>query len=213
MQQQPINSGNNPGFLSSLIQKIWPQGTAAKKSEPVFKYIRKYIGPKKQVNAGVGMPRYAGFGMRMLASLIDSTLSVIILLPLFGIFHQIYGFDETQRLLATGMLEPENMSREQVVDFVTRQAISFTFQNVLIAIAVIFFWIYKSATPGKMLLKMEIVDVKTGGHPSRRQLIIRYLGYFLAVLPLGLGFVWIHYDKKKQGWHDKLAGTMVVYKQ
>ncbi|MBT7879149.1 MAG: hypothetical protein HN738_13805, partial [Gammaproteobacteria bacterium] len=27
---------------------------------------------------------------------------------------------------------------------------------------------------------------------------------------LGLGFIWIALDKRKQGWHDKLAGTVVI---
>jgi len=36
------------------------------------------------------------------------------------------------------------------------------------------------------------------------------VGYFIAFLPVGLGFFWIIWDKRKQGWHDKIAGTVVV---
>jgi len=28
--------------------------------------------------------------------------------------------------------------------------------------------------------------------------------------PFFLGIFWVAFDKKKQGWHDKLAGTVVV---
>jgi len=42
------------------------------------------------------------------------------------------------------------------------------------------------------------------------QWLIRYVGYFVAVLPLGLGILWVAWDKKKQGWHDKMAKTLVV---
>ena len=156
-------------------------------------------------------PKYAGFGMRMLASVIDSLLSIVILLPFVTIFNKIYNSGEMQRLLDAGTLKMENVSPEQLAEFITRQITAFTFQNILIAIVVLIFWIYRSATPGKMILKMKIVDAKTGGHLSRGQLIVRYLGYFIALLPLTLGFIWIHYDKKKQGWHDKIAGTVVVY--
>lgn len=78
------------------------------------------------------------------------------------------------------------------------------------ALAVILFWMYKSATPGKMAFKMKVVDAKTGGKPSVGQLVGRYFGYFLAALPLFIGIVWVCIDKRKQGWHDKLAGTLVI---
>ncbi len=45
----------------------------------------------------------------------------------------------------------------------------------------------------------------------KKQLIGRYFAYVLSTLPLGLGFLWIAFDPKKQGWHDKLAGTAVIY--
>ncbi len=39
---------------------------------------------------------------------------------------------------------------------------------------------------------------------------VKYLGYYLSAIPLLLGFVWVAFDKRKQGFHDKLAGTFVV---
>ena len=80
------------------------------------------------------------------------------------------------------------------------------------AIAIILFWIYRAATPGKMAISAKIVDVQTGGQPSTGQLVGRYFAYFISALPLGLGIFWVAFDKKKQGWHDKLAGTVVVRK-
>ena len=62
----------------------------------------------------------------------------------------------------------------------------------------------------KMLTKLTIVDAKTGKKPSKKQFILRYLGYFLSSFVFCLGFIWIAFDKKKQGWHDKIAGTVVV---
>jgi len=81
---------------------------------------------------------------------------------------------------------------------------------VLPAIAIIAFWVYKSATPGKIAIRATIVDAKTGLQPSNGQLIGRYFAYYISTLPLCLGFLWIAWDPKKQGWHDKLAGTVVV---
>ena len=78
------------------------------------------------------------------------------------------------------------------------------------ALVVILFWVYRSATPGKMIFRMKIIDDKTGGKPTTKQWIIRYFGYFVCTLSLGLGFVWINFSKKCQGWHDMMAGTVVV---
>jgi len=78
------------------------------------------------------------------------------------------------------------------------------------AIAVIVFWMNKQATPGKMALSVRIVDVTTGGPPSAGQCIGRYLAYYVSTIPLALGLIWVAFDNRKQGWHDKLAGTVVI---
>ena len=52
------------------------------------------------------------------------------------------------------------------------------------AIAVIIFWMYRQATPGKMVINAKIVDAKTGGKPSTGQLIGRYLAYYVSTIPL-----------------------------
>lgn len=69
---------------------------------------------------------------------------------------------------------------------------------------------YRQATPGKMAISARIVDAGTGGPPSTAQLVVRYLGYFVSTIPLCLGLLWVAFDPRKQGWHDKLARTVVV---
>lgn len=133
--------------------------------------------------------RYAGFWMRTAASIIDSILILMVTWPML---IWVYGLDYfTDARLFKGL--PEVL-------------ISY----VLPAIAVIVFWIYRSATPGKMALSIRIADARTGAPCSTGQLIGRYFAYYVSMLPLMLGFIWVGIDKRKQGWHDKLAGTVVV---
>ena len=80
------------------------------------------------------------------------------------------------------------------------------------AVVTIVFWLYKSATPGKMMLGLKVVHSDTGEPLSLGQAIGRYLGYIVAMIPLFIGFVWVGFDKKKQGWHDKLANSIVIKK-
>lgn len=64
-------------------------------------------------------------------------------------------------------------------------------------------------TPGKMLLRIKIV--KVSGEPlDFYTALIRWNGYFISASVMALGFLWVIFDKNKQGWHDKLAGTYVV---
>ena len=86
----------------------------------------------------------------------------------------------------------------------------FIISAVLPAIAIVLFWMRWQATPGKMVISAKIVDARTGGDPSTAQYIGRYLAYIPSALPLGVGFLWVAFDKRKQGWHDKLAGTVVI---
>lgn len=132
---------------------------------------------------------YVGFWARSGAQIIDAILLTAITFP---ILHMIYGREYWEsKAFIIG-----------VPDFI----VSYIFPFV----ATILFWIYKSATPGKMVLKAKVVDEETGNPPTVKQSTIRYIGYFLSLIPLGLGYFWVGWDKKKQGWHDKIAGTVVI---
>ena len=80
----------------------------------------------------------------------------------------------------------------------------------LIAPSIALLWWCCQGTPGKLLLGCRVVDVRSGGRPQVWQVVVRLLGYAVSALPLGLGFLWMLWDRRRQGWHDKLARTAVV---
>jgi uncharacterized RDD family membrane protein YckC len=82
--------------------------------------------------------------------------------------------------------------------------------NLVLALLVLRFWATRQATPGKWALGLRIVAAEDGGPVPFRRLVTRYLGYILSSLPLGLGFLWAAWDPRGQGWHDRLARTLVV---
>lgn len=137
--------------------------------------------------------QYGGFWIRLGAVILDS---VIIFCITFLAVRLLYG---------QGYLE---WAMEGAAEGITRER--FFFNWVLPAVYSVGFWIVKSATIGKILVKVKIVDAKSGKPASPLQCIVRYLGYFVSALPLGLGFIWVAFDKRKQGWHDKIARTLVV---
>ena len=135
--------------------------------------------------------KYAGFWIRTGAAIIDTLLIMLVTLPLLVAIYGWAYFDAEQTGIVAGPAD-------------------FVISWVLPAVAVIAFWIVKQATPGKMAVSTKIVDAESGNAASTGQLIGRYFAYFAATIPLGLGILWVAFDKKKQGWHDKLAGTGVV---
>jgi uncharacterized RDD family membrane protein YckC len=135
---------------------------------------------------------YVGFWKRFVATVIDTLILLVVIVPAL---IAIYGL--------------EYLSRAQDAAFAGLW--DFLLQVVLPAVAVILFWKYRGATPGKMAISARIVDAQTGGPPATGKLVIRYVAYLASLLPLFLGFVWVAIDRRKQGFHDKIAGTLVIY--
>ena len=135
---------------------------------------------------------YVGFWLRVWAAVIDSVLVCVLIIP---ILTAVYG--------------PAYWDSAELI----RGPVDFLLSWVAPAVAVVLFWIARQATPGKMAIGARVVDTKTGGKPGTGQLIVRYLGYYVSMVPLLLGLIWVAFDPRKQGWHDKLAGTVVVRKK
>jgi uncharacterized RDD family membrane protein YckC len=74
---------------------------------------------------------------------------------------------------------------------------------------VLLWWTY-DATVGQLLLRLRVVRVLDGSRPDFGRLVLRYVGYVIAAIPLGIGLIWAAFDPGKQGWHDKIADTLVV---
>lgn len=135
--------------------------------------------------------RYVGFWARVLAAMVDSLLLALVLVPVVLLLFW------DQLMASEGQLEG---------------TANLVFNYLIPILIVLAFWVYRSATPGKMLIKAVIVDADTLQKPQMWQWIVRYLGYYVSGLLLMLGFLWVAWDPRKQGFHDKLARTVVIYR-
>lgn len=133
---------------------------------------------------------YAGFWIRFAACIVDNLIIMIIFAP--------YWFYNYQQMAA--------MPVDQMPLYSAGDAIL----HLVIGAAVVWFWVKKGATPGKMLFGLQVRDAKTGQFISVPRALLRYFSYLISYLILCLGFIWAGFDKKKQGWHDKIAKTVVV---
>lgn len=71
-----------------------------------------------------------------------------------------------------------------------------------------FFHSFVGKTPGKMLLGLAVYPA-SGGRLTMAVSFLRTAGYLLSAVCF-LGFLWVMVDGKKRGWHDLVAGTLVM---
>jgi len=72
-----------------------------------------------------------------------------------------------------------------------------------------FVWMY-GATPGKMLAKIRVIYVYDLDNPSPTRAVLRAAVRVLSETIFYLGFLWAMLNPKRESWHDKAAGTLVI---
>ena len=85
---------------------------------------------------------------------------------------------------------------------------------ILLVGPLLYFWLMTGLNDGRTLGKMAVgtkVVNEDGESPSLLTAFMReVIGKFISRIVLGLGFIWILFDPKFQGWHDKIASTYVI---
>jgi uncharacterized RDD family membrane protein YckC len=166
---------------------------------------------------------YAGLSARCVAALVDCLIVLIIVTPILHILLPFMGnHAEIQQSLADLSSRSSNMTDKEVFStiktlildqggwqfFLKRQLLYI----LLISCYIMLCWWKFSASIGKICLAMHIVDAETLNKPSMRQYLTRLCCYSISMLPLGIGFIAIAFDKKCRAWHDRIAGTAVIKK-
>ena len=143
---------------------------------------------------------FAGHGERFVAYLIDSILLTVIMLVVFvGIAIALFPDLDGQGTV-------ETVSTMQILGGVLL---------VLVALIVVFgyfpfFWARGGQTPGMKPFGLRIVRDRDGTDIGWGAASLRLLGMYVASSVFYLGFIWIFVDKRRRGWHDLIAGTVVI---
>lgn len=129
---------------------------------------------------------YAGFGVRFLAWLVDIVVLGLVGFVLGLVAALIFGNTNTASIII----------------------------NLLSFVIGIYYYVFyqqqTGQTLGKKALKIKVVDA-SGKTPTKLTFFLReFVGKFLSAIILGIGYLMIIWDSKKQGLHDKIASTYVV---
>jgi uncharacterized RDD family membrane protein YckC len=141
---------------------------------------------------------YAGFWIRFGAWFIDAVILTAVLFIL-GHFASIgYHIDSTVRTI------------DGVNQNTTGVTVDGPWPFLITGVYYVLLWWTYGGTVGQLLLRLRVVRVVDGNRPTIGRLVLRYIGFIIASLPFGLGLAWAAWDPRKQGWHDKIADTLVV---
>jgi uncharacterized RDD family membrane protein YckC len=145
---------------------------------------------------------YGGFWRRCLAFLIDEIILYAIYFVFFlvGVLSSAFGHLTRGDLVLTGAA-PYMSSWFMPLYWVAVVVVTALYFTCFVAVA--------GQTPGKMVLDLKVIPAE-GGVMTFGMAFLRWVGYIVSAFLFYLGFVWIALDPRKQGWHDKIAGTVVV---
>jgi uncharacterized RDD family membrane protein YckC len=146
--------------------------------------------------------RYGGFWIRFVAVIIDS---IIVSIPGF-ILGVIVGIIAAVATNASGNGNGNSATGAAFT------GVQLLVELLSLAISIgyfVYFW-GRGSTLGMRLFHLRVADATTGLPIGYGRAALRYVGYILSVIVCYIGLIWAAFDSRKQGWHDKIAGTVVL---
>ena len=168
---------------------------------PVYPVATYYTGPQTGPAPGIA---YAGFWVRFVALLIDE---IILFVPLVIVFVATEGSTLTNYTNCVQSGELTTVCSSAYLGSVG------LFELVALgasAVYSILLWALFGGTLGQRMLGLHVVDAATGQNIGLGRSIGRYVGFVISAIALDIGFIWAAFDPRKQGWHDKIANTLVL---
>lgn len=161
--------------------------------------------------------KYASLNRRMLASTIDSGIAAFTIAPILQ--WVLAKFVHSREITTKELSAVSANQNEQFTALMkllhdsgklSEFLINTSAQSFLFLLFTAICWKIWSATPGKMLMRIKVVDADSEQPMTDKQILIRCLGYIPACAAFFIGIFWISFNKRCQGWHDKMANTVVI---
>ncbi len=148
---------------------------------------------------------FAGHGARLLAYIIDSLIVIAIFALLF-----IVGAAALSTSFSSWAATVEGEASIIRSGIWVVPLILFVLGTIVVLLYFPFFWARGGQTPGMRPFGLRVVRDQDGGRIGWGTALLRLLGMYVASAVFYLGFVWIFVDKRRRGFHDLIAGTVVV---
>jgi uncharacterized RDD family membrane protein YckC len=150
--------------------------------------------PEPEMGPAPGV-RFASHGPRLIAYIIDSILIGVIVVVATIVFGLVFA----------GAVASDSAGA----------VVGGTLLYVIVILAVSlayfpWFWARGGQTPGMKMFRLRVVRDADGGQISGVSAVLRLFGFWVNSVVFYIGFIWIFVDKRRRGWHDLIAGTVVI---
>lgn len=154
--------------------------------------------------------QYAGFVSRAIAFVLDILIVIAIIAVINGAIALTLDFFLG---LDVASCPPLNFGNGVLQSGLICHAANLTrLVLTLVAAPVYFglFWTLGGQTLGQYVMGLRVVRLD-GKRMTFWRSLVRWMGYFVSFFALGIGYLWVLWDDRRQGFMDKLAKTVVVY--
>lgn len=163
---------------------------------------------------------YVGFWRRFVAALIDGViLTIVSYAILIPMMVGALASADLGVLGGPGSYTTDPATGMVIASPAAMAAVSGVLGSMLLAVLLVFaiqmlyhavLWAWRGGTIGQLMLGIQVRREVGGGRIGFGRACLRYVGFLISGWILCLGFIWVAFDRRKQGWHDKIAGTLVV---
>ena len=177
-----------PAEAATLAAAAAPPPSAPPTAPPAWQPPAAPAGPFPGV-------RFADHGARLISFILDQLIILGISLVILAAFLIVAGI-----FAAIG------------VDFLAATSVIAAIVGFFVVYFVYFpyFWTKHGQTLGMRPFKLRVVMDKDGGKVTMGPAILRLFGYWIDQIVFYLGYIWVLVDNRRRGWHDLIAGTVVI---
>jgi uncharacterized RDD family membrane protein YckC len=144
---------------------------------------------------------YAPHGGRLVAYILDS-----IIVTLVAGFFIVVGF----ALLGAGATIEGDTVTAVDAGATTGFFIMLLIGTIIAVLYFPFFWARGGQTPGMRPFGLRVVRDRDGSRIGWGTALLRLVGFWVAGAVFYIGYIWIFVDKRRRGWQDLIAGTVVI---
>jgi uncharacterized RDD family membrane protein YckC len=159
--------------------------------------------PQPVYGAPAAASPYGGFWIRFVAYFIDALIIAIPTGVIIGIMAGVLGASiaASNANNRAGTAAAAGASGLIVLLYLMALAVTWVY--------LVYFW-SQGATLGMRVFHLRVVDASTGQNITTGKAVLRLVGFYISTFVCYIGLIWAAFDSRKQGWHDKIANTVVV---
>jgi hypothetical protein len=179
------------------------------------------LNPFKRKPKNKDRELFGTLGLRMIAMSLDAVLLIMLMLPfqqwlMATVFPGSSSYEvmaQASQLLGAATLNhitwAEAYRQMNELGIIKKQIFDYVVQSIFCGVVIVYVMNRWHTTPAMSLVGLGIADAETGAKPGLKQYIWRYIGIMFSAILMGIPFIWIAFDKKRQAPHDKMGRTVV----